>query len=140
MTLSFGAVNWLAVGVAAIATFLLGGIWYTALAKPWQRLHGYTDAQVAEMKKLRPPPVFFGGMIASYVLLSSVLGVVFASLGIASLVAGLIMCLLLWLGIALPIGLTAWIASNKPFGAFAIDLAYQLAFLLLVGGTLGGWR
>lgn len=140
MTLTLESVNWLAVGAAAIATFFLGGIWYTALAKPWQRLHGYTDEQVVEMKKLRPPPVFFGGMIASYLLLATVLGVLFASVGIASLTAGLTMGLLLWLGVALPIGITAWIASNKPFAAFAIDFAYQLVFLLLTGAILGAWR
>lgn len=140
MTLNIESVNWLAVGVAAIATFFLGGIWYTALAKPWQRLHGYTDEQVVEMKKLRPPPVFFGGMIVSYLLLAAVLGVLFASVGIASLSAGATMGLLLWLGVALPIGITAWIASNKPFAAFAIDFAYQLVFLLLTGAILGAWR
>lgn len=140
MTLNLESVNWLAVGTAAIATFFLGGIWYTALAKPWQRLHGYTDEQVVQMKKLRPPPVFFGGMIASYLLLAAVLGVLFASVGIASLTAGFTMGLLLWLGVALPIGITAWIASNKPFAAFAIDFAYQLVFLLLTGAILGAWR
>jgi hypothetical protein len=140
MTLNFESVNWLAVGVAAIATFFLGGIWYTALAKPWQRLHGYSDEQVSEMKKLRPPAVFFGGMIASYVILAAVLGVLFATFGVASLAAGLTVGLLLWLGISLPIGITAWIASNKPFGAFAIDFAYQLVFLLMVGAILGAWR
>lgn len=140
MTLNFADVNWLAVGVAAIATFFLGGIWYTALSKPWQRLHGYTDEQIKEMKKIRPPAVFFGGMIVSYAVLAAVLGVLFATFGIASLTTGLMMGLLLWLGIALPIGITAWIASNKPLGAFAIDFAYQLAFLLMVSAILGAWR
>ena len=140
MTLNFESVNWLAVAVSAIATFFLGGIWYSALSKPWQRLHGYTDEQVARMKKLRPPAVFFGGMIVSYAILAAVLGVLFASVGIASLSGGLTMGLLLWLGVAAPIGITAWIASDKVFGAFAIDLAYQLAFLLMVGAILGAWR
>jgi hypothetical protein len=140
MTLNFESINWLAVAVAAFATFMLGGVWYTMLAKPWQRLHGYSDEQVAEMKRSRPPAVFFGGMIASYVVLAAVLGLIFASLGISTLAAGVTLALLLWLGIALPIGITAWIASNKPFGAFAIDLAYQSVFLLMTGAILGTWR
>lgn len=140
MTLNFESVNWLAVAVAALATFFLGGIWYTVLAKPWQRLHGYTDEQLARMKTVRPPAVFFGGMVVSYAMLAAVLGVLFASVGINSLGAGVTMGLLLWLGVALPIGITAWIASEKPFGAYAIDLAYQLVFLLMVGAILGAWR
>ncbi len=140
MTLNYESVNWLAVAVAAIATFFLGVIWYTALAKPWQRLHGYTDEQLARMKTARPPAVFFGGMVVSYSMLAAVLGILFASVGINSLGAGVTMGLLLWLGVALPIGITAWIASEKPFGAYAIDLAYQLVFLLMVGAILGAWR
>lgn len=62
------------------------------------------------------------------------------AIGVASLSDGVLLGFLLWLGVALPIGITAWIASNRPFGAFAIDFAYQLVFLLMVGAILGAWR
>jgi hypothetical protein len=45
-----------------------------------------------------------------------------------------------WLGFAFPIGLTAWLYSDKKFATFAIDAGYQLAYLTVMGGILGAWR
>lgn len=141
MKFDLAGVNWLAVLVAAVATFMLGGLWYTALfGKKWQKLHGYSDEKVKAMQKARPPQVFFGVMIASYLVLSAVLGVLFRSFGVPSAVAGAEVGALIWLGPAAAIGLTAWIASDKKFGIYVIDLAYQLVFLVMTGAILGGWR
>lgn len=133
-------VNWLAVLVAALATFFLGGVWYTLLGKVWQAAHGYTDADVTNMKALRPPPVFFGGMIVSYAIMAVAVALLFSWLGVGCVATGLQTGFLLWLGVALPIGVTSWLASSKKFTATAIDLAYQLAFLLMTGAILGAWR
>ncbi len=49
-------VNWIAIVVAAAASFLLGGLWYSPLlfAKAWQREAGLTDEQLknANMGKI----------------------------------------------------------------------------------------
>lgn len=49
-------VNWIAIVVAAAASFLLGGLWYSPLlfARPWQREAGITDEQLknANMGKI----------------------------------------------------------------------------------------
>src|SRR6266498_3292563 len=46
-------VNIIAVVVAAVATFLLGAVWYShaLFAKQWMHAHGYTPEKVEEMKK-----------------------------------------------------------------------------------------
>jgi hypothetical protein len=141
MELRIGDVNWWAVLVAAVATFFLGALWYTALfGKLWVRLNGYTDEQVKQMQKDRPPPVFFGTMIASYLLLALVVAVLVGSCNISSARDGAALGFLLWLGVAVCIGLTSWVASSKRFGVYAIDLTYQLVFLIMTGAILGGWR
>jgi hypothetical protein len=141
MTIELSGINWLAVLVAAVATFFLGGLWYGALfKKPWQRLHGYSDEQVKAMQKARPPAVFFGVMIASYLVLAFVVALLARVAGVSSVGAGAALGLLLWIGPAMAIGATAWIASDKPLGAFAIDWAYQLVFLVMMGAIIGGWR
>ena len=40
-------VNWLAVGLCAVSSLVLGGIWYSPMlfAKAWQRAAGVTDEQ-----------------------------------------------------------------------------------------------
>lgn len=50
--------NWIAVLAAAASSFLLGGVWYSALfAKAWQSAAGLSDAQV----KAGSPALIFGG-------------------------------------------------------------------------------
>jgi hypothetical protein len=41
-------VNWIAIVVAAVASFLLGGLWYSnaLFGKAWQRESGVTDEQI----------------------------------------------------------------------------------------------
>ncbi len=40
-------INWLAVLLAALAGFIVGGLWYSVLfAKVWQREAGVTDEQL----------------------------------------------------------------------------------------------
>lgn len=141
MTIQLAAINWLAVAAAALGVFFLGALWYTVLfGKAWQRLHGYSDEKLVQMRAAKPPALFFGVMIASYALLSVVMAVLITSFGLSGAGAGLALGGLLWLGVALPIGLTLYISSDKPLAAFAIDWSYQLVFLLMAGAILGAWR
>lgn len=43
-------INWIAVVVAAVASFVLGGLWYSPLlfGKAWQREAGLTDEQLKQ--------------------------------------------------------------------------------------------
>lgn len=141
LTIPWGDIHWPAVGVSALGTFFLGALWYTALfGKAWIRLHGYSEEKVRALQKARPPQLFFGLMIVSYVLMAAGVAVVLAWCGAKTGPAGAGVGLALWAGIALPIGLTAWLASDKPFGISAIDLSYQLVFLVMTGLILGLWR
>lgn len=139
-TLQFSEINWLAVLVAAIATFLLGGVWYAALfAKPWQRLNGYSNDQLAAMKARRPPPVFFGTMMVCYLVIALAMALLVTSFNIAGAANGALLGLILWFIVA-PVGATAQVASDKPMAAFAIDAAYQFIYLIMTGVILAAWR
>ncbi len=141
MTLDFGAIHYGAVATTGLATFFLGAVWYAALfGKQWQRLNGYSDEKLAEMRRKTPPPVFFGIMVISYLLLSFVVAVLVEAFGVTSAGGGAALGFALWLGPAFAIGLTHFIASDKPIGVYAIDWSYQLVYLVMTGAILGGWQ
>lgn len=141
MNIQIGQINIWAVLVAGIATFMLGGVWYMALfGKLWQRLNGYSDDKVKQMQAARPPAVFFGTMIVSYVWLAVVVAMLAIAIDIRSAGSGAMLGFLLWLGPALVIAATSYIAYDKPLGVYLIDAAYQLCFLVMTGAILGGWR
>ena len=59
------SINWLAIGLAAISSFVIGGLWYSLLfAKPWQRAAGVTDAQL----KTGSIRVFVGSLVLAIVM------------------------------------------------------------------------
>lgn len=141
MKLDLASVNYLAVLVAALATFMIGGAWYTALfGKLWQRLNGFSEEKMRAMQAKTPPPVFFGTLFACYLLVALVVALLVGALDIRGAGSGALLGLLLWLGPAAAIGMTGQIASDKPLGVFYIDASYQLIYLPLIGAILGAWR
>ena len=46
-------INYLAVGVAALATIFIGALWYSPLLfhKFWVKAHGYSEEKVEQMRK-----------------------------------------------------------------------------------------
>lgn len=140
MTLRFDDINWLAVAVAALATFMLGGLWYTALfGKKWAELHGYTEERTKEIQAKKPPAIFFGTMMACYIVVSIVVATLVTSFEITTVGAGAGLGLLLWL-LAAAVGLTGHIAEDRHNGVYVIDTVYQLIYLVGIGALLAVWR
>jgi hypothetical protein len=141
MNIEFAKLNWPAIAVAAFATFVLGGVWYQALfGKLWVKLHGFTPEQVAAMKANRPPAVFFGGMIAAYLVLAIVVALLVVAFDLRGAAAGLMLGFLLWLGPTSAVAFTGWLAADKPIGTFWIDASYQFIYMLMMGAILAAWR
>lgn len=140
MNIDVGSINWLAVSVSAFATFMLGGVWYTALfGKAWQRLNGYSDEKLAEMRAKRPPPVFFGTLIACYVVVSLAMALLVAAMEIGSAMSGAMLGGVVFVLVA-AVQATGQVASDKPMKALLIDLAYQAIYMVMTGAILGAWR
>ena len=140
MPFKFDEINLLAVLVAGLATFFLGGLWYTALfGKLWIGLAGYSEEKVKELRARTPPAVFFGGMVACYLLVAFVVAVLVTSLGLTTPVSGAALGVLLWLAVA-AVGMTAHLAGDKPIGMYLIDVSFQLMFFVLMGAMLASWR
>ena len=53
--MDFSTINWLAVLVAALSTFILGGIWYSPLLfyKPWMKANGFSDEDLKQRNQAK---------------------------------------------------------------------------------------
>lgn len=132
--------NYLAIGVAALATFFLGALWYQALfGKLWLSLHGYTPEQVQAMQKERPAATFFGIMILAYVLLAFTLAVLIELTRANSWPLGAGVGLFIWIALQC-VAATDYITSKTKLGVFLLDGSYQLIYCVMMGAILGGWR
>jgi len=69
ITVNFEYVNWIAVLVATVATFVLGGIWYApkVFGYAWARENGF---EFDKMKERNMPLVFFTAFLAQWLTAS----------------------------------------------------------------------
>ncbi len=135
----FVQINYVAVLVAAAASFVVGGIWYGALfAKAWVRLHGFNKADIDQMAKQQPRnfAAFFAGDLVTCI----VLWLVMSSLNVQSALSGLVLAMVVWLGFQVPQCLSKALAGNKPMALFGIDISHQLASLAVMGLIIGAWH
>ena len=133
--------NYLAVLVAAIAIFVLGGLWYSPalFAKRWMALQGRTEA---EMKAANPLPMpvmlvisFFCGLLVAVAL-----AVVLHHYSHMDAMKGAMIGALCWLGFEASTSFTTSLFSSRPFGLWIIDWGYHLVSAIAAGLILGGWR
>lgn len=140
MSFNLTTVNWLAVLVAAVATFMLGGIWYTALfGKAWHRAHGYDEARLKEIQARKPPAIFFSTMIVCYFIVALSMAFLAQSAEIHTASAGASLGFAVWLIVA-AVGLTNHMPTHVSMSGYFIDIAYQLIYCLGTGAILGAWR
>lgn len=133
-------INYLAVVVAAVAAFLLGGIWYSPLlfANQWAKAHGYTEERVKEMQKSAGKA--YAVSMLCQLLIALAIAVLIGYLHLERCVQGLKLAALVWAGFAFPFGLMANMFSDKRITVFYIDTGYQLVYLLVMGSIITVWR
>lgn len=140
MGLHVDQVNWLAVPVAAVAAFMIGGIIYGAIfGKKWSALHGYdNEAAAARMRKSQGKA--FAMMFLADLIMSAVIALALTALADANWKTGAVVGLLMWAGAALPDQIMQNAAHRKPIPALAIDATHALLYLVAAGAILGAWR
>lgn len=136
MSLSFVALKPLAILLAAVAGFMVGGVWYGAIfGQTWPRLHGYQGERLAAMAKTQG--LAFGLMFLGDIIMAIGLAILVGTLGIKSALSGAQLGALLWAGIGLAETVMQNAAHRKPLPAFAIDAVHQLLYLVVAGAILG---
>jgi hypothetical protein len=138
-------INYLAVVVAAVASMVIGGLWYGPLfGRQWMAFMGYTPEQCAspEMKaaaKKSYAIMFVGSLVMAYVLAFSI-ALADIALQTSGLSSGLMGGFWNWLGFVAPVLLGAVLWERKPWKLFFLNAAYYLVTLLVMGVILALWR
>ena len=132
------AVNYWGVLGAAIASMIIGMLWYGPLfGKPWMKLMGITPQSMKKMK-LTPGKAmtlgFIVTLVVAYVLDHFVKYVQATSFGAAAQLG-----FWLWLGFLAPILLASFLWENKPFKLFVLNAAYRLVEVIVMAAILARW-
>ena len=139
----FMGVNLLAVLASAVATMVLGFLWYSPVlfAKPWTILMGYDPndkAKMAEMQKSAGPS--YGMSLVASILSAFVLGKLIAVAGSTGAIEGLKIGLVVWLGFVTTVQFTGSLFSKQPFRLYLINTGFQAVCYVAMGAIMGGWR
>jgi Protein of unknown function (DUF1761) len=139
------AVNYLAVLVAAIVIFGLGGLWYSPIlfAKKWIALQGRTEEQERAQAAAANMPLMYISAFVCSLIIAGVLAHVMAHMASAMPINGLhgaTFGFMAWLGFAAPTSYATAMFSFKSRQLWLIDTAYNLVSFLLAGIILGAWR
>ena len=136
------AINYWAVLVAAIASMVVGWLWYGVFFKrQWMALMGYNADSMKGMKMTANKAYliqFIASFVMAYVLSHAL---VFAStyLQTSGASAGLLAGFWHWLGFIVPVSLGIVLWENKSWSLWLINASHYLVSLLVMGLILALW-
>lgn len=133
---AFSEVNWLAVLVAAVAYFAVGGLWYSPVlfAKPWMSASGISPEQS------QGPSALYAVSFVFQFLASLALALLVVATGAQTFADGIVLGLVIGIGFVLTaVGVTQMF-SNAPAVLQAINIGYHLVGLVVAGVILALWR
>ncbi len=140
--MEFMGVNLLSVLVAAIATMILGFLWYSPIlfAKPWTVAMGYDPNDKAKMDEMRKGAgKLYGITFVASLLSAFVLAKIIDVTTVTSALYGMKIGFAVWLGFVTTVQLTSTLFKKRPIKLYLIDTGYQLVSYLVMGAILAKW-
>jgi len=140
--MQFMGVNLWSVLAAAVATMILGFLWYSPLlfAKPWTLAMGYDPNDKAKMDEMRKGAgklygiTFVASLISAFVL-AKIIDVTTVNAALYGMKIGFAV----WLGFVTTVQLTSTLFKRRPIKLYLIDTGYQLVCYLVMGAILAKW-
>ena len=135
--MSIAALNWLAVAVAAVSAFVIGGLWYGPIfGKAWQSLSGLSDEDIQQGH----PGVVYGGAFALNLVAAFGMGMVLQLHPTPDIGSGVYVGALIGLAfVATTFGIN-YLFAARPLRLYLIDAGYMVVLMSVMGAVLGAWR
>lgn len=138
------SINWIAVGIAVVANFILGFLWYakfTPTGRIWMRGQGLDPEKMGQPK----PGELVRGLVIQVVgavLIMASLAYMFIAMnpqynGSLTWMAGLYGGFFVWLGFFLPMTMAPLAWERRPLGFVLVNAGYWLVSLCVAGAIIG---
>ncbi len=127
------AINYIAVFAAALASWIAGAVWYSALAKPWTAALGWNASDQSKSPRAAPMIICFAAELIMAFTLAGLIG----HFGPAGLRSGLITGALCWLGFVATTIAVNNAFQKRPAALTIIDAGHWLVVLLAQGAVIG---
>ena len=135
--MDLSALNWLAVIVATVSAFVLGGIWYGPIfGKAWQRLSNLSDDDLQQGH----PAKVFGGAFALTLVMATSLALLLQLHPAPDLDTGLTAGALLGVTLIAASQGINFLFARKPLQLWLIESGYMVVLMALMGAIIGAWR
>lgn len=131
-------INYLAVVAAAVATFILGAIWYIAFNTAWMELSGVTEAQ-AEAGSDSAINAFVISFI-TYLLGAYALALLFKAMNVSTLQTGALTGALIGAFIVGGNIFTNNAYELKPIGLSILNAGFSAVSFAAMGAIIGAWK
>jgi len=132
------AINFWAVLVAAIASYVIGWAWYSLIfAKLWLKLHGIDETSVQNMQ------MPYGTMAVEFVttlIITFFIGEFAVWVGAFSWLGGVVLAFWIWLGFYATTLMGGVLWEKVPVKLYMINVSRWLVCLLAMGAIIGAWR
>ena len=130
-------INYLAVLVAAVVTFVIGGIWYSrALFGPrWMAAVG---KRKEELEKGNMGVAYFGAFVSA-LMMAYVLALFIGLAQAKTIFQGSTIGLWAWVGFVAAPKLSGYLFAGWPRDLYLINNGYHLVSLLVMGAILAVW-
>ena len=133
-------VNYIAIVVASIISFLFGMLWYSPLlfGNVWIKLMGFNKKDMEKAKKKGMGKTLLLSFISTLVT-AYVLSYFLVVLRYSSAVDGALFGFMIWLGFLATTMLGGVLWEGKSYSLYFLNITYHLANLIIMGAILGAW-
>ncbi|MDI4668621.1 DUF1761 domain-containing protein [Pseudoalteromonas shioyasakiensis] len=131
----FSELNFFAIFFAALASFLLGAVWYSPLLfkRIWMESCGLTEL---DLQSINPVMVFGGSFVLCCLIAFSLSLFIGANVNVGVAVGTGFIIGLCWVSCALGIG---YIFEQRPLKLFLVNASYSILQFSVIGLVLGLW-
>ena len=133
--------NWLAILVVAIVSFLFEAIWFTVFMNQWLEGIGRTKEWLitASTTTVTPRLQYATALICSIVA-ATILSIAIQATGEQTTLRGVLCAILIWIGFIATSWAKEYIFEVRTVEIFAINTGYSLIDLMIIGAIVGAWK